>query len=82
MSAYKEMKIEINKTQTLQKVVKALEKLGFKKDGFDNLAKCATTYSDGTYCTWRFDIKRCTFHDQLVTLKDLEKMCSEVGKQW
>ncbi|GAA5564802.1 hypothetical protein [Acinetobacter seifertii] len=77
MANKREMKIEINETQPLNLVVKTLEKLGFVKNGFDDKAKCVTTYADGTFSAWRFGIERCYHHNDLVTLVELNGLQDE-----
>ena len=72
----KNMKIEINKDQPLDEVVKELEKKGYKKTGWIGYRNPSfiTTNSQGFYTDHVVNFMDCFFDLNLTTLSELKEM--------
>lgn len=74
MSKYQNMKIEINKYQPLDEVVRELERLGYKKEfesGSKQFIRTVSTCNGGLYGTYSYEAwVYCTTLTQLKAMED------------
>lgn len=73
---HKNMKIEINNEQPLDEVVRELERLGYKKEGWIGYAKTKfiTSNARGFFTDHVISFLDCFYHIELTTLQQLREM--------